>query len=101
MSNHRRGPGYRQWVAQVMATCEPVCIRCHMPVDMSLPRTSKWGASADHEPALALTGDLLPSMDGAGISHLDCNRRHGAELAKKLHATHPLDSLRARRPLPT
>jgi hypothetical protein len=53
MSNHRRGPGYRQWVAQVMATCEPVCIRCHMPVDMTLPRNSKWGASADHEPALA------------------------------------------------
>jgi hypothetical protein len=68
MSNHRRGPGYRQWVAQVMATCEPVCIRCHMPVDMTLPRNSKWGASADHEPALVLTGDMLPSMDGAGIS---------------------------------
>jgi hypothetical protein len=40
MSNHRRGPGYRQWVAQVMATCEPVCIRCHMPVDMTLPATA-------------------------------------------------------------
>jgi hypothetical protein len=84
--NHRRSAGYQKWVAQVMATCEPVCIRCHMPVDMSLPRTSKWGASADHEPALALTGELLPSMDGAGIAHLDCNRRHGAALAKKLHA---------------
>jgi hypothetical protein len=58
-----------------------------MPVDMALPRNSKWGASADHEPPLALTGELLPSMDGAGIAHLDCNRRHGANLAKKLHAT--------------
>ena len=100
-NNHRRGAGYKRWVAQVMATCEPVCIRCHMPVDMSLPRNSKWGASADHEPALALTGDLLPSMDGAGIAHLDCNRKHGAALAKKLHATSPVDSLRHRRLLPS
>ena len=85
-SNHRRTYAYKQWVRQVMAQCEPVCIRCHMPVDMTLPRNSKWGASADHEPALALTGELLPSMDGAGISHLDCNRKHGSNLAKKLHA---------------
>ena len=91
--NHRRSAGYQKWVAQVMAQCEPVCIRCHMPVDMSLPRTSKWGASADHEPALVLIGELLPSMDGAGIAHLDCNRRHGAALAKKLHAKSPTRSL--------
>ena len=71
-----------------------------MPVDMALPRNSKWGASADHEPALALTGELLPSMDGAGISHLDCNRRHGTNLAKKLHATTPTRSLGRARPLP-
>ena len=83
MSSNRRGPGYRQWVAQVMASCEPVCIRCHQPVDMSLPRNSRWGASADHEPPIVLTGELLPSMDGAGISHLDCNRKHGASLGKK------------------
>ena len=83
MSSNRRGPGYRQWVAQVMASCEPVCIRCHLPVDMTLPRNSRWGASADHEPAIVLTGELLPSMDGAGISHLDCNRKHGASLQKK------------------
>ena len=82
MSSNRRGPGYRQWVAQVMASCEPICIRCHQPVDMNLPRNSRWGASADHEPAIALTGELLPSMDGAGISHLDCNRKHGASLGK-------------------
>ena len=72
-----------------------------MPVDMTLPRTSKWGASADHEPALALTGDLLPSMEGAGISHLDCNRKHGSNLAKKLHAKGPTRSLGTRRSLPS
>ena len=83
MTSNRRGPGYRQWVAQVMASCEPICIRCHQPVDMTLPRNSRWGASADHEPAIVLTGELLPSMDGAGISHLDCNRKHGASLGKK------------------
>jgi Phage Terminase len=83
-----------------MATCDPVCIRCHQPVDMTLPRNSKWGASADHEPPLALTGELLPSMDGAGIAHLDCNRKHGASLGKKLHATTPSRSLRVPRSLP-
>ena len=68
-----------------------------MPVDMSLPRNSQWGASADHEPAVALTGDLLPSMDGAGIAHLECNRKHGAALAKKLHATSPTQRILERR----
>ena len=97
-SNHRRTYAYKQWVKQVMATCEPVCIRCRMPVDMALPRNSKWGASADHEPPLALTGELLPSMDGAGIAHLDCNRRHGANLAKKLHAKPSTRSLGRARP---
>ena len=100
MSSNRRTYAYKKWVKQVMTTCEPVCIRCHLPVDMTLPRNSKWGASADHEPALALTGELLPSMDGAGISHLDCNRRHGASLGKKLQSAPSTRFLRRPRPLP-
>jgi hypothetical protein len=53
MATHNTGRSsatYRAWVKQVLARCEPVCIRCGYPVDMSLPRTDPQGASADHEP---------------------------------------------------
>ena len=83
MATHNAGRSsatYRAWVKQVLARCEPVCIRCGYPVDMSLPRTDPQGASADHEPPLADTGDLTPGLDGAGIAHLSCNRSHGGRL---------------------
>ncbi len=78
--NPRATPAYRAWVKRVLSSCEPVCIRCGYPVDMDLPRTHPQGASADHEPPLAETGDLTPGMDGAGIAHLACNRSHGGRL---------------------
>jgi hypothetical protein len=78
--NPRSTPAYRAWVKRVLSSCEPVCIRCGYPVDLDLPRTHPQGASADHEPPLAETGDLTPGMDGAGIAHLQCNRSHGGRL---------------------
>jgi hypothetical protein len=78
--NPRATPAYRAWVKHVLANCEPVCIRCGYPVDMDLPRSHPQGASADHEPPLAETGDLTPGLDGAGIAHLQCNRSHGGRL---------------------
>lgn len=80
MDNTRNGAKYKAWVKQVLAKCEPTCIRCGYPVDMTLPRTDDWGASADHEPPLVETGEIAPSLDGAGIAHLKCNRSHGGRL---------------------
>lgn len=80
MDNTRNGAKYKAWVKQVLAKCEPTCIRCGYPVDMTLPRTDDWGASADHEPPLIETGEIAPSLDGAGIAHLKCNRSHGSRL---------------------
>ena len=80
MDNTRQGYKYKAWAKQVLAKCEPTCIRCGYPVDMDLPRTDDYGASADHEPPLIETGEIAPSLDGAGISHLKCNRSHGAGL---------------------
>ena len=80
MTSPRSTAAYRSWVKQVLAKCEPTCIRCGYPVDMDLPRTHPQGASADHEPPLAETGDLTPGLDGAGIAHLQCNRSHGGRL---------------------
>ena len=71
---------YRAWRKRVLKECEPVCIRCGYPVDMSLPGNHPDGPSADHEPPLAITGDLTPGMDGAGIAHLSCNRQHGGRI---------------------
>ena len=76
----RGGAQYKKWVKMVLEHCEPVCIRCGYPVDMTLPRNSAQGASADHEPPLALTGDLTPGLDGSGIAHLQCNRQHGGKI---------------------
>lgn len=78
--NPRSTPAYRAWVKRVLEHCEPVCIRCGYPVDMTLPRTHPQGASADHEPPLAETGELTPGLDGAGIAHLSCNKSHGGRL---------------------
>jgi hypothetical protein len=50
---------------------------------MSLPRTDPQGASADHEPPLAETGDLTHGLDGAGIAHLSCNRSHGGRIGSE------------------
>ncbi len=86
--NPRRTKGYQAWVRQVLERCEPVCIRCGYPVDMSLPRNHPQGPSADHEPPLIETGEATPSLDGAGIAHLDCNRSHGGKLGAS-RATQP------------
>ena len=50
---------------------------------MTLPRTNPQGASADHEPPIAITGDLTPGLDGSGIAHLQCNRIHGGKLGSQ------------------
>jgi phage terminase large subunit-like protein len=74
---------------------------------MTLPRNSKLGASADHEPPLAITGDLTPGLDGSGIAHLQCNRIHGGKLGsqraiekKNGIKTKPTGSLKATKSTP-
>ena len=47
---------------------------------MSLPGSHPDGPTADHEPPLAITGEITPSLDAAGIAHLSCNRSHGGKL---------------------
>lgn len=80
MSNLHSTAQYRAWRKQVLAKCEPVCIRCGYPVDMTLPGSHPDGPTADHEPPLAETGEIAPSLDAAGIAHLSCNRSHGGRL---------------------
>ena len=81
MPDKRRStPAYARWRKQVLAQCEPVCIRCGYPVDMTLPSTHPDGPTADHEPPLAETEEATPDMTGAGIAHLSCNRSHGGRL---------------------
>lgn len=92
-TNPRSTRQYVQWRARVLKHCEPICIRCGDPVDLELPRTHPLGASADHEPPLAETGEIAPSLDQSGIAHLQCNRSHGGRigsaraLANKKQAT--------------
>lgn len=83
----RNTPAYKAWVKMVLANCEPVCIRCGHDIDMTLPRNSPQGASADHDPPLAQTGDLTPGLDGSGLAHLHCNRSHGGKLGAQRAAT--------------
>jgi hypothetical protein len=76
----RTTQAYKNWVKEVLDNCEPVCYRCGQPVDMTLPRNSKWGGSAEHTIPLAESGDLTPSLADSAISHLHCNRSHGGKL---------------------
>ena len=81
MPDKRRStPAYARWRKQVLAQCEPVCIRCGYPVDMTLPSTHPDGPTADHEPPLAETDEATPDLSGAGIAHMSCNRSHGGRL---------------------
>ena len=79
----RTTQAYKNWVKEVLDTCEPVCYRCGEPVDMTIPRNSKWGASAEHTTPYAETGDLTPSLADSAISHLHCNRSHGGKLGSQ------------------
>ena len=81
MPDKRRStPAYARWRKQVLAQCEPVCIRCGYPVDMTLPSTHPDGPTADHEPPLAESQEATPDLTGAGIAHMSCNRSHGGRL---------------------
>ena len=87
MDNRRKGRGYTAWAKRVLANCEPTCIRCGYPVDMQLPSMDPWGPTADHEPPLIETGEITPSLDGAGIAHLKCNQSHGGRLSSQRATT--------------
>lgn len=83
-TNQRHSHAYTKWRRDVLKHCEPTCIRCGYPVDMSLPSRHPDGPSADHEPPFAETGEIAPSLDsGSGIAHLRCNKIHGGTLGSK------------------
>jgi len=86
MSTGHQTPAYTRWKKQVLAQCEPICIRCGYDVDMTLSGRDPMGPSADHEPPMSLTGDIAPGLDGSGISHMSCNRSHGARLGAAITA---------------
>ena len=88
-NNLRNSKEYRAWRTQVLKHCEPVCIRCGYPVDMSLPSSHDDGPSADHEPPFTHTGEIAPDLDGSGIAHLKCNKQHGGRLGAQKTNTKP------------
>ena len=90
MATNRNTKGYTAWVRRALKECEPVCYRCGYPIDMTLPRNSPDGASAEHKNPLAEGGDLIPSMEDTALSHLRCNRQHGGIIgSRKSSASKP------------
>ncbi len=83
MSRAHQTPAYRAWRKQVLAHCDPTCIRCGYPVDMQLRYPDPMSPSADHDPPLSETGEVAPSLEAAGIAHLQCNRSHGGRLGAR------------------
>jgi 5-methylcytosine-specific restriction endonuclease McrA len=55
-----------------------VCHICNELVDMSLPRTSKMGATLDHVFPLSLGGD--DSMENVKLAHWICNVKKSNKL---------------------
>jgi|tagenome__1003787_1003787.scaffolds.fasta_scaffold16190219_1 5-methylcytosine-specific restriction endonuclease McrA len=90
-TERRRGRRWRTeraaWLASIT---DPTCMRCHRPVDLSLPGWHRNGPSADHVIPLAHGGPELPS-DGAELQlkHQKCNAADGAGLARRRSGPKP------------
>lgn len=58
--------------AILRATAPPVCIRCHLPIDLALPGTHPYGWSADHYP-IPLSRGGSNALTNLQPAHNRCN----------------------------
>jgi len=75
MEHSRSGRPRRRATAQVRAE-EPNCWLCGFPIDLSLPRNSKWGSTIDEILPLSKGGS---TTDRANLrhAHRSCNSSRG------------------------
>jgi 5-methylcytosine-specific restriction endonuclease McrA len=69
---------------EVFRTYGPNCHICELPIDHSLPRTSKEGLTVDHVIPLSKGG--LDTMDNLRPAHWSCNRRKADKTMEELNA---------------
>jgi len=78
----RSTQAYKNWVKQVLEHCEPTCIRCGYPVDMSLPRSHPKGIGRGNPQHRAIKRRLSgmdppsPSQMRTRVHPLRISRRH-------------------------
>ena len=71
------------WIEEIIATWGSDCYVCKEPVDMSLPRTSRQGATVEHIIPLSKNGS--DEIDNLRISHWICNNAKSNKLEEELN----------------
>lgn len=71
------------WIEEIIATWGSDCFVCKEPVDMTLPRTSKQGATVEH--IIPLSKDGTDEIDNLRISHWACNNKKSNKLGEELN----------------
>lgn len=71
------------WFEQILATYGSNCYLCQQDIDLSLPRTSKRGATVDHITPLSRGGQ--DELDNLRLVHWDCNRAKSNKLVEELN----------------
>jgi 5-methylcytosine-specific restriction endonuclease McrA len=59
------------------------CFICEDPVDMSLPRTNRYGATVEHVIPLKRGGQDTP--ENLRLAHWICNVRKGSKLMEEIN----------------
>lgn len=79
MSTTSRGLGHawQQLCEEAKRVYPPVCWRCHVRIDMTLPKTNRWSWTLDHLDARATHGTAVPTIDRVRPAHRRCNSQRG------------------------
>lgn len=88
MSQEHKTPAYRKTRAAFTKALkagliDPTCYRCGYPVDTTLPASHPDGPSMDHTTAISEGGTVDANLEDLAVSHLRCNREHGARLGAR------------------
>ena len=73
----------RQRLTIAEANNEP-CARCGQPIDYTLDRRTRWGATADHINPLAHGHPELVPLDQLAPAHHTCNSKHGSTIGHQI-----------------
>lgn len=66
---------------RAIATLDPVCAICHIPIDLEAAPFSPLSVEVDHIVPRS-RGGALYALDNLQLTHTRCNRKKGAKMAE-------------------
>lgn len=84
----RAGPQWKALEKQVLAE-ETHCGRCGNPVDHTLPRRSRWGATIGHIIEIDRAPHLIYDRSNVRLEHWICNIRAGGKYGRNKQLRNP------------